>query len=150
MNAIDMLKQDHQKVLDLYRRYEQGGGSTGEAQTARTILMELEIHSKLEEEIFYPAVRAAADGGHLQEVVAEGYEEHHAVDQLIEELKAMPPGSDDYDRKFSKLMQDVQHHIREEESEMLPDAQRRLGDRAQQLGDQMMQRKQHLMQQAQM
>ncbi len=140
MNAVDMLIQDHEKVNGLFRQYQQG-----QKQAARQALMELEVHSKLEEEIFYPAVRQRAS--ELQGAVREGYKEHAEVDSLISELKAMDPMGPDFDAKFQELMRDVQHHVQEEETEMLPNARQKLGAEAEQLGQQMMQRKQQLVQQ---
>ena len=77
--------------------------------------------------------------------MAEGYEEHHVVDGLMGELKAMQPGSEQYEAKLKVLMENVEHHIEEEEGEMFPSAQRTLGDAVERLGTEMVQRKEKLM-----
>jgi iron-sulfur cluster repair protein YtfE (RIC family) len=109
------------------------------------VLTELEVNSKLEEEIFYPAIQG--QGQNLQEVVSEAYRKHREVDGLIEELKAMDPTAPSLHTKFRTLMTDVEHHVQEEETEMLPDAERKLGGRSGQIAQQMEQRKQQLLQQ---
>src|SRR5581483_8983191 len=119
-----MLKMDHEKVRKLFREWGAAGDRMSEkSDTARQALTELEIHSKLEEEIFYPAVQKA--GGELKEAVDEGYEEHRQVDRLIEELKAMDPSSDLFVERFQSLIGAVEHHVAEEEGEMLPKAEQK-------------------------
>jgi hypothetical protein len=78
-------------------------------------------------------------------MVAEAVEEHHVVDVLIEELKAMSTTEDQYDAKMTVLIENVEHHIEEEETEMLPDAQSKLGGEATELGKKMEERKQQLL-----
>lgn len=146
MDAVRMLLDDHERVRRLFQEYQQSAGSDGAraATAAQQILMELEIHSKLEEEIFYPAYRtkAEADG---KELVAEAYEEHAEVDRMVAELKSMSPGTREYNAKMQTLIDNVEHHVQEEESEMLPDAQEVLGNQTDRLGQEMMQRKQQMM-----
>lgn len=146
MNAVEMLLQDHERVRVLAREW----GVTGDRQTEKRdvtaqILMELEIHSKLEEEIFYPAVKAK--GGKLVEEVDEGYQEHAQVDQMIAELKTMDPTTELFAERFQALMGAVEYHVAEEEGEMLPEAQKVLGDENDTLAHQMTQRKQELLKQ---
>jgi hemerythrin-like domain-containing protein len=147
MDAIKLLKDDHKKVKSLFREYEGAGDRAYQtkARIAEQVFAELEVHSKIEEEIFYPAVQAkgSKDG---KEVVLEGYEEHHVVDVLINELKALDPQDDRFDAKFKVLTENVEHHIEEEESEMLPDAAKKLGDDVDRLAEQMARRKEELMQ----
>ena len=145
MNAIKMLKDDHRKVKQLFREFESAGDTAHKKkqQIAEQVFQELEIHSKLEEEIFYPAVQAKTDQ-EGKETVLEGIEEHHVVDVLIEELKGMRPEDEPFEAKFTVLVENVEHHIEEEEGEMLPDAEQRLGSQLEQLGQQMEQRRQQL------
>jgi iron-sulfur cluster repair protein YtfE (RIC family) len=146
MDAIKMLKNDHHKVKDLIREYADAGDDAFRAkqQIADQIFAELEVHTTLEEEIFYPAVKAKTDDegkGH----VAEGMEEHHVVKILIAELKTLTPEDEAFAAKFKVLSENVEHHIKEEEDELLPDAKKKLGhDGIEVLGDQMDARRQEL------
>jgi len=146
MDAIKLLKEDHKKVKSLFREFEQAGDRA--YQTKRRIaeqaFTELEVHSTIEEEFFYPAVREKADRDGM-EIVAEGIEEHHVVKTLIEELKQLEPQDERFDAKFKVLTENVEHHIEEEESEMLPDAKETLGDDIERLGDAMLRRKEELL-----
>lgn len=150
MDPVKLLKDDHEKARKLFKEFQ----GTGERafQTRKnigdTILMELEVHSKIEEEIFYPALRQKGSE-EIKDTVAEGFEEHAIVDQLIEELKMLDPQDETYMPKFTVLIENVLHHMEEEENEMLPGAKKSLGDQFESIGDKMMQRKQQLMQQLQ-
>jgi hemerythrin-like domain-containing protein len=145
MDAIKLLKDDHKKVKDLFREYEKLGdrAHVSKRRIAEQVFMELEVHTAIEEEIFYPAVREKSDKDG-KELVAEGYEEHHVVDVLIRELKALQPEDEAYDAKFKVLTENVEHHIEEEEGEMLPDAEETLRDQLDELGERMLRRKEEL------
>ncbi|MEA2640801.1 MAG: hypothetical protein QOF51_2195 [Chloroflexota bacterium] len=143
MDAISMLEQDHRKVEGLFKEFEGKGDRAAKAKMdlARAISEELEVHTKLENEIFYPAAREVAE-----EMVAEAYEEHHVVDGILEEIGAMPEPNEQFDAKMLVLKEQIEHHVEEEEKEMFPKVKRGLGkERMDQLGEQMMQRKQALM-----
>jgi hemerythrin superfamily protein len=145
MNAVEMLKMDHEKVRRLFREYGEAGSENRGSErrdTAAQALMELEIHSKLEEEIFYPALRDRS--GELKEEVDEGYDEHRQVDQMIEDLKAMDPDSEQYSERFQALMGAVEYHVAEEEAEMLPHAEQVLGQDSDRLAQQMVKRREQL------
>lgn len=144
MDAITLLKDDHKKVKELFRQFERARSADRKKQIAEEVFQELEVHSAIEEEIFYPAVRQKADE-EGQEIVAEGIEEHHVVDVLIKELKSLPEVNEQFEAKFTVLIENVEHHIEEEEKEMLPDAKKTLGDDIEMLGDQLAERKQQLM-----
>ncbi len=144
MDAIKQLKEDHDKVKDLFRQFERARSADKKKQLADEIMMELEVHSTIEEEIFYPAVRERG-GSDQQEVVAESIEEHHVVDMLMKEIKELDPSDERFEAKMTVLIENVEHHIEEEEQEMLPDAKKKLGKDIDRLGDQMEQRKQQLM-----
>lgn len=145
-DAVEILIADHRKVQDLFKQFSQAGDRAYQTKQklAGQIFHELEIHSTLEEEIFYPAAREAAEAD-IGEVVAEGIEEHHVVDLLIEELRGMDPHHEQFAAKMTVLCETVQHHIQEEEEEMLPGARRKLGERIDELGERMQQRRQKLM-----
>jgi hemerythrin superfamily protein len=146
MDAIEMLKADHEKVKGLFRQYEAAGDRAYQKKQsiAEEVFTEITVHSTLEEELFYPAVKAETDK-QGQELVAESVEEHHVVAMLIEELKALDPKDERYDAKFTVLMENIEHHIEEEEDELFPEAEDVLGDEIEDLGAQMKERKGQLM-----
>src|SRR5205809_1628905 len=147
MNAITMLKSDHQRVKKLFRAFEATGERAHKAkqQLGDQILAELDLHAALEETIFYPAVQAKAPK-ELAKTLAEGIQEHHVVHVLIGELKTLTASDTDYAPKMTVLIENVEHHIKEEEDELLPEAQQLLGKDVEALGEQMAARKQHLAQ----
>ena len=119
-SVTDMLREDHKKVKGLFEEFEQAEDIKAKQQIVETALMELEVHSKLEEELIYPAIRAEIDDDDLMN---EALEEHHVVHGLLGELKKMKPSDERYDAKFTVLAENVRHHIKEEENEMLPKAE---------------------------
>lgn len=138
-----MLKEDHQKVQALFQQFEEAKDSPERMKAiSDAAIMELQIHTMLEEELFYPAMRR---GQETEEILNEAEEEHHVVDLLIDEILKMRPQDPHYPAKFTVLAENVKHHIREEEGEMLPKARQYLGARYEELGDQMMERKQKLL-----
>ncbi|HUC97429.1 MAG TPA: hemerythrin domain-containing protein [Candidatus Polarisedimenticolaceae bacterium] len=139
-NATQMIRQDHKKVEGLFKKFEQTKGSQAKRRLAETAMVELEVHAALEEEIFYPAVKREVDDGSM---VQEAMEEHQTVKQLISELKGMKEADDEFESQFSQLVENVQHHVQEEENEMLPKVEESELD-LNSLGEQMSQRKQEL------
>jgi hemerythrin superfamily protein len=107
---------------------------------AENAMAELEVHAALEEEIFYPAVKREVDDGSM---IQEALEEHQTVKQLISELRGMEEADDEFESQFSQLVENVQHHVEEEENEMLPKVEESELD-LNSLGEQMSQRKQEL------
>ena len=146
MDAIKMLKDDHSKMKDLLHEYASAGADAFKArqEIADRVFAELDVHTTLEEEIFYPAVRAKTDDGGRAHV-AEGIEEHHIVKVLIAELKKLTPEDEVFTAKFKVLSENVEHHMKEEENELLPDAKKQLGhDGIEVLGEQMDARRREL------
>ncbi|MEO6111771.1 MAG: hemerythrin domain-containing protein [Nitrospiraceae bacterium] len=119
-SVTDMLRKDHNKVKGLFEEFEQADDATTKQRIVETALTELEVHSKLEEELIYPAIRSEIDDDDLMD---EALEEHHVVHGLLGELKKMKPSDERYDAKFTVLAENVRHHIKEEESEMFPKAE---------------------------
>ena len=119
-SVTDMLRKDHKKVKGLFEEFELADDATAKQRIVETVLKELEVHSKLEEELIYPAIRAEIDDNDLMD---EALEEHHVVHGLLGELKKMKPSDERYDAKFTVLAENVRHHIKEEESEMFPKAE---------------------------
>jgi hemerythrin superfamily protein len=139
-NATQMIRQDHKKVEGLFKRFEQTKGAQAKRRLAENAMAELEVHAALEEEIFYPAVKNEVDDGSM---VQEAIEEHQTVKQLISELKGMDEADEEFESQFSQLVENVQHHVEEEENEMLPMAEESSLD-LNSLGQQMSQRKQQM------
>ena len=144
MDPVQMLKEDHQKVRQLKQQFEQAGSPSEKRKIAEQALHEIEVHAALEEEIFYPAVRKKA-GDDAKAMVLEAQEEHHVVHLLVGELKEMRTVNDKYEAKFRVLLENVEQHVHEEETEMLPKAQVLLGPDADKLGERMQKRKDELL-----
>jgi len=145
-DAVELIKSDHRKVEQLFREFEEAGDRAYKTkqELVGQIVEELEVHATLEEEIYYPAVEAKArkDG---KELIAEAVEEHHVVKILLSELGSMSSEDEAFDAKVTVLMENVRHHVEEEESELLPQSEKILGtDELTRLGEQMAARKQQL------
>src|SRR5688572_7900885 len=119
-DAIELLKEDHKKVKDLFEQFEKADGKAQKKSVADMALRELNLHAAVEEEIFYPAVRPDLE----EEIMNEADEEHHVAKVLIAELEGMDGGESHYEAKFLVLAENVKHHIKEEEGEMLPEAKK--------------------------
>src|ERR1041384_5565670 len=113
-DAVSMLKRDHDTVKELFDEFEKAKQKAAKKKLVAKALMELKVHAALEEEIFYPAVRAALE----RDVMNEADEEHHVAKVLIGELEKMTGREEHYDAKFPVLSENVRHHMKEEESEM--------------------------------
>ena len=138
--ALEMLREDHQKVKDLFEEFEKAEEDDEKLRIVRTALTELQIHATLEEEIFYPAVRELMDD---DDQMDEALEEHHVAKLIMAELADMEPGDEHFDAKFKVLAESVKHHIEEEESEILPKAEEMELDH-EELGEEMSERKMEL------
>jgi hemerythrin-like domain-containing protein len=146
-DPIKMLKDDHKKVRELFREYEAAGerAHAKKGKIAREIFAELDIHAAIEEEIFYPAAKERGKKDkELKQTVLEGEEEHHVMHVLVDELKAMDPQDERFDAKMTVLIESVEHHIKEEEKEVLPEAKEQLGEELPAIGEQMARRKEEL------
>jgi len=139
-DAINILKADHQKVKDLFDQFESAETWHQKKKIVADAIRELKVHAALEEGIFYPSVRNAV----RNEIMNEAEEEHHVMKLLIAELENMEGTEDHYDAKFKVLSENVRHHIKEEEHEMMPEA-RDAGIDFEALGQEMLARKRDLM-----
>jgi hypothetical protein len=117
-DAISLLKKDHIKVKGLFDQFEKADNLREKRKIVAEAIMELKLHAAVEEEIFYPAVRKPIG----KKVMNEADEEHHVAKVLIAELEEMDGKEDHYDAKFTVLSENVRHHIKEEENDMLPKA----------------------------
>jgi len=146
MDALELLISDHRKVDNLFQQFEKGGNTEEFAQLFTSLKEELTVHSKIEEEIFYPAVRNNPDTANL---VAEAYQEHAAVKALLDQIEGLDNTSTEWGQKMTENMRDVQAHVQMEESEMFPRVREHFqADQLQQLGQQLEQRKAELKGQA--
>ena len=145
MNAIELLTEDHQQVLGLFEDFrslkEDEDADEDVKQTlVERICTELTIHSEIEEELLYPALRDAFDD-HSQ--LDEAEVEHGLAEQLIAEIESMEPGDDLYDAKVTVLGEYVRHHIDEEQEKLFPKAKKAKVD-LDALGEELMARKEEL------
>ena len=146
MNAIELLKKDHQKVAGLFKKYEaaKDDSSSEKEELFRMINRELDVHARIEEEIFYPAAKQAPSE-EAKDLVAEAGEEHKQIKTLLAELDGMDADDEQFDAKMTVLMEDVEHHVEEEQDELFPKVRKALGnDRLEDLGRQLEARKQSL------
>ncbi|MFN2483586.1 MAG: hemerythrin domain-containing protein [Candidatus Limnocylindria bacterium] len=127
MDALDLLKTDHQKMKELLSRGEETTerAEKGRTELFATIKQELTVHERIEEEIFYPALR---DHPRARDIVLEGYEEHHVVDTILGEMEQVPVTDETWTAKFKVAKENIEHHIEEEEGEMFS-AARKVFDR---------------------
>jgi len=112
MDALELLKEDHQKVKKLFAEAE---GTEDEKKKRRIfdeIKTELETHSRIEEEVFYPAMQEHEE---LKDMVLEAIEEHKQVKTLLREMESLVSDSEKFEPKLSVLMENVEHHAEEEE-----------------------------------
>ena len=138
--AIDLLKEDHDKVKKAFKEFEKMDRSDTETcrQVVRSVCEDLRVHTMLEEEIFYPAVREAIDD---EDIMNEASVEHETAKTLIEQLENMEPDDPNYFATFTVLGEYVMHHVKEEESEMFPQARKAKELDLQALGEQIRARK---------
>lgn len=146
MDAHDLLIADHNRVRGLFKRFktaEEGNDKATMGKLADKIAKELEVHTTIEEEIYYPEVTDASDDVH--DLVAEGLQEHHVAKQLITELGSVERGGEEWVAKVKVLIEAVEHHAGEEEKEMFPGVKRMMAaDDLAKLGGRMMDRKRQL------
>ena len=144
-DAITMLKADHKKVSGLFAEFEKATGATTKKKLVSTICTELSVHAQVEEEVFYPAVKAALKD---KELIPEAVVEQATMKDLIGQIEGIEPNGEMYDAKVKVLSEYVKHHVKEEHTEMFPKAAKtRLDMMA--LGAQMAARKSELLAAAQ-
>jgi hypothetical protein len=142
MDALSLLKTDHDKVKKMLAEGEE---TTERAEKTRTELFdklkdEMMIHERIEEEIFYPALKSHPKA---KDLVLEGYEEHHVVDEIMGELEATDVTDETWGAKFKVMKENIEHHIEEEEGEMFKQARSVFDtDELESLGARMMELKQ--------
>ena len=143
-DAIALLKADHEAVSQLFAEYEKTRSVPNKKALVAQICTALSVHAQIEEEIFYPAVKAALKDKLL---VPEASVEHAGVKDLIAQLKGVEPDGEMYDARVKVLSEYVKHHVKEEQNEMFPKAKASSLDIVE-LGARMAARKDDLMDQA--
>jgi len=110
-DAIALLKADHRKVEELFASFEAAKGDGKKKALAEQICMELSVHTKIEEDVFYPACEGAVE----EDLLQEAYVEHDAAKVLVAEIEAGGPDDEFYDAKVKVLSEMIEHHVKEEE-----------------------------------
>jgi hemerythrin superfamily protein len=141
-DAIVLLKADHKEIKAAFKRFQQAGeGATAtKGKVVDKIIELLTVHTYIENEVLYPEVRRLAP--ELTEHILESYEEHHVADLLAMELYALSPEAERFDAKTTVLIENVTHHIEEEEGEWFPQVREKLGRKQlSELGERLMEAK---------
>ena len=141
-DAVALLKADHRTVEELFASFEKASGDGRKQSIAEKICLELSVHAKIEEEIFYPACEGKVE----DELLKEAYVEHDGAKVLIAEIEAGGPSEEFYDAKVKVLQEQIEHHVEEEEKRMegLFAQARKAGLDMDALGEQLAARKQEL------
>lgn len=139
--ATNLIRVDHSHVLASFHQYRTTSAPRVKQGLVNTVCLALEVHAQLEEEIFYPAMRAVTDLDFLRNAPGE----HDEMRRLITRLRAMASTDAAYDETFMTLMRDVMHHVADEETRLLPEAERLLQGRLGELGAKMTRRRLALM-----
>ncbi len=140
-NITTMIRMDHTHVLSTFHQYRPASRPEVKRGLVQAACMALEIHAQLEEEIFYPAVMELSSN----ELLKKNVPEHDEMRRLITLLRGMEPTDVRYDDTFMELMRDVLHHVADEETIMLPEAERLLQDHLGELGLRMTRRRMQLL-----
>jgi len=139
--ATQQIRADHTHVFAVFHRFSADSSNATKQAIVNTACLALEVHAQLEEEIFYPALRAIAVDGEVQ---ANSVPEHDHMRRLIGELRGLRAGDPAFDDTFHRLMRSVIHHVADEETVLLPAAERQLADQLDELGARMTKRRMQL------
>jgi iron-sulfur cluster repair protein YtfE (RIC family) len=118
MNAIELLTEDHERVAELFEQFKANEDGDNTALFEK-INAEIEAHTHIEETIFYPKLKEEGDE-ELRTIVLEGIEEHRQVKMFLKELSSLTDDSEKFNPKLKVVVEDVEHHVEEEEGEMFP------------------------------
>ena len=126
-DAIVMLKEDHKQIRKVFREFEKAGpgAKVAKGRAVDKMIELLTVHTYLENEVMYPRVRELLPD--VEDDVLESYEEHHVADVLVVELSMMKPDDERFDAKTTVLIENVEHHMDEEEEEWFPKVREGLG-----------------------
>src|SRR4051812_18627274 len=138
-DAIVILKDDHKRIKKLFREFQSSGenAEAAKGRLVKKIIEELTVHTYLENEVMYPEVRRLLPD--LEDDILESYEEHHVADVLVMELSQMSPGDERFEAKTTVLIENVTHHMDEEEQDWFPKVRDGLGRKQlQELGERLL------------
>ena len=139
VDALELLKADHDLMRELFDQFKEAKEADDAArldELQSTIFAELEAHTGVEEEIFYPEAKEV--GGEAEELINEGVEEHHVVKVLMGEIEDLSPDDDAFKAKMTVLIENVEHHAEEEEEELFPKLRKAFGkERLEAMGEKM-------------
>ena len=113
-DAVALLKEDHRAVEELFAQFEKASGEGRKQKLATQICLELSVHARIEEEIFYPACEGKVE----EDLLKEAYVEHDGAKLLIAEILAGEPSDEFYDAKVTVLQEQIEHHVKEEEQRL--------------------------------
>lgn len=143
MNALTVLRADHETLRELFDQFKDAKESKDTArleELQQKIFRELEVHTTIEEEVFYPEAQEV--GEEAEDLVKEGVEEHHVVKILMDEIEDLTPDDDAFVAKMTVLIENVEHHAEEEEEELFPQLEKVFGqERLEALGEKLQQAK---------
>jgi hemerythrin superfamily protein len=131
-SAADLIRADHTRVMATFHRYGIDSSPRTKRKLAEAICLALEVHAQMEEEVLYPALREAGS-----ELVEKSFPEHEEVRRLIAALRRLDPADEQFDATFMDLMRAVMHHVADEETVLLPQAESLLAERLGELGGRM-------------
>ena len=135
MDALELLKQDHQAVKDLFGQLDDTEDTKQRKRLFDQIDTQLNIHAHIEETVFYPEMQKIDE---LKDMVEEALEEHQEVKTLLEEIEGLDPEAEQFSASLEELMENVEHHVAEEEDEMFPKVRERCDQATlDRLGDQL-------------
>jgi hemerythrin superfamily protein len=130
MNAVDLIKRDHEKFRKMFKEYERAKKTDDRREMGRIadrLFASVTAHEEMEEVVFYPALRNRVRRD-AKETIAEGIQEHHVAGLLVEEMRRLDTGDGEFDPKFTVFKENVEHHLEEEEDELLPEAPKHFSD----------------------
>lgn len=125
MNAIKLLKEQHREVEELFEQFEKAKTSDTRLKLFETIADKFAVHAKIEEQYFYPETKKARTEDQLREAV----EEHLQAKRIIADLLKMKPDDEQFEAKMAVLKEAIEHHVKEEEKELFPEAEKIFGTR---------------------
>jgi hemerythrin-like domain-containing protein len=139
MTAIELLEEDHQLAINLIDELESADDDAGtdptNTETFNQLHEALKLHTRLEEEIFYPALESFDE---TRDLIKEAYKEHEKVDQLLARLSSKAPNEEEFQENLAELRSSIEQHVEEEEGEIFPKAEELLGaSKLEQMGEQM-------------